>query len=225
MKELSIFIDESGDFGPYDPKSPFYIVAMVFHDQNHEIDSLVTKLDRELSYLSFRDSCIHTGPLIRNEGYYSYLTLKERRSVFNKLVAFVRQARIQYKCLYIEKKDVDNIIEHSGKLSRVISQFINDNIDYFNSFDVVKIYYDNGQTELTKVLSSVFNALLSDVEFKKVMPKDYKLFQVADMVCSLTLVDLKIHADMFSKSEDLFFGNKSNFRKNYMKQIVKKEIK
>ena len=29
MKELSIFIDESGDWGEYDYKSPFYIVTMV----------------------------------------------------------------------------------------------------------------------------------------------------------------------------------------------------
>ena len=27
-KELSIFIDESGDFGDYDPKSPYYIISM-----------------------------------------------------------------------------------------------------------------------------------------------------------------------------------------------------
>lgn len=29
MKELSIFIDESGDFGEYDYHSPWYIVTMV----------------------------------------------------------------------------------------------------------------------------------------------------------------------------------------------------
>ena len=33
MKELSIFIDESGDFGDYDYRSPYYIIAMVFHEQ------------------------------------------------------------------------------------------------------------------------------------------------------------------------------------------------
>ena len=35
MKEkiLSIFIDESGDFGQYNPASPNYYVAMVLHNQ------------------------------------------------------------------------------------------------------------------------------------------------------------------------------------------------
>ena len=34
MKELSIFVDESGDFGEYDYHSPYYIILMVLHDIN-----------------------------------------------------------------------------------------------------------------------------------------------------------------------------------------------
>ena len=30
VSELSIFIDESGDFGTYDIRSPYYIITMVF---------------------------------------------------------------------------------------------------------------------------------------------------------------------------------------------------
>ena len=39
MKELSVFIDESGDFGEYSFHAPFYIVTMVFHDQKTEIEN------------------------------------------------------------------------------------------------------------------------------------------------------------------------------------------
>ena len=41
MKELSIFIDESGDFGDYDPKAPFYIIGMVFQDQKNDISEAI----------------------------------------------------------------------------------------------------------------------------------------------------------------------------------------
>lgn len=37
LEELSIFIDESGDFGEYDYHSPYYIITMVFHDQQEDI--------------------------------------------------------------------------------------------------------------------------------------------------------------------------------------------
>ena len=48
MKELSVFIDESGSFGEYDRQSPYYIIAMVFHDQSISINDSVIKLDQEL---------------------------------------------------------------------------------------------------------------------------------------------------------------------------------
>ena len=38
VSELSIFIDESGDFGTYDIRSPYYIITMVFHDQSCRSD-------------------------------------------------------------------------------------------------------------------------------------------------------------------------------------------
>ena len=41
MNELSIFFDESGDFGEYDYRSPYYIIAMVFHKQEHSIHEAV----------------------------------------------------------------------------------------------------------------------------------------------------------------------------------------
>jgi len=50
MKELSIFIDESGDFGEYDEQTPYNIITMVFHEQSHSISDTLTKLDQELSY-------------------------------------------------------------------------------------------------------------------------------------------------------------------------------
>ena len=43
MKELSVFVDESGDFGEYSFHAPFYIVTMVFHNQEIEIESKIKK--------------------------------------------------------------------------------------------------------------------------------------------------------------------------------------
>ena len=53
MKELSIFIDESGDFGEYNKISPYYIVTMVFHDQDNDIAGCLDSLEQELIYLGY----------------------------------------------------------------------------------------------------------------------------------------------------------------------------
>lgn len=37
MKELSIFVDESGDFGEYNHRTPYYIISMVLYDQDVDI--------------------------------------------------------------------------------------------------------------------------------------------------------------------------------------------
>jgi hypothetical protein len=58
VKELSVFIDESGDFGEYSPHSPYYIITMVFHDQSNDIREALTKLN----YLT-------GGPWFHKENY------------------------------------------------------------------------------------------------------------------------------------------------------------
>lgn len=223
MKEFSIFTDESGDFGEYEQHSPYYIITMVFHDQQEDIRPAISKLNQELSYLNLDNLCIHTGPIIRKEEIYLNMSVDERRRIFNKMVAFIRQINIRYKCFYIEKRHISDVVEAAGKLSRQISQFIRNHYEEFLSFDNVKIYYDNGQVEVSKILSSVFNALLPNPIFRKVMPSEYKLFQATDLLCTLELVKLKLENNMFSRTEKIFFGNIRNLKKNYLKPLDKKE--
>lgn len=225
LKELSIFIDESGDFGDYSYHSPYYIITMIFHNQDSDIKDAVEHLNNELSFLKLDNLCIHTGPIIRKEDVYQNMSIIERRQIFNKMMAFIRNIDIQYKSFYIEKKHIEDTVEAVGKLSKQISQFIREHYETFLLFDDVKIYYDNGQVEVSKILSSVFNALLQNPIFRKVMPSDYKLFQVADFICTMTLLKLKIENNTFSKSELKFFGNIRDLKRNYLKHLDKKEFK
>ena len=112
----------------------------------------------------------------------------------------------------------------TGKLSRAITAEMTKHDAFWNSFDKVIVYYDNGQVELTKILSSVFNVLYTDVEFRKVKPVDYKLFQVADLVCTMELLSEKAENRAFSKSETEFFCSIRDFRKNYLKPLQKKKL-
>ncbi len=131
MKELSVFIDESGDFGAYNFHSPYYIITMVFHDQSADIRKQINRLDFELEQLGIRNLCIHTGPIIRREEIYTDMTISERRRIFNKMTAFVKSIDIRYKCFYVEKKHIENSVEATGRLSLKISQFIK---EHYNDF-------------------------------------------------------------------------------------------
>lgn len=69
---MSIFVDESGDFGEYSQHSPYYIITMLFHDKDKDIKPLVQKLDSEIQSLGYeKDFVIHTFPLIRKEEMFN----------------------------------------------------------------------------------------------------------------------------------------------------------
>ena len=219
MKELSVFIDESGDFGEYDDQAPYYIITMVFHDQSQAITDAVQKLDQELSYMDLNDLCIHTGPIIRRENEYEFESLQTRRRILNSMVTFIKHCNIRYHCFHIEKKHIDDSVQASARLSLLISRFIRDHYQDFISFEKIKIYYDNGQIEISKILASVFTVLLPEIEIRRVTPSDYRLFQAADMICSMELIRLKSEASAVSASELEFFGNIRDLKKNYLNPL------
>ncbi len=224
MKELSIFVDESGDFGDYDYHAPFYIIAMVFHDQAIDISTDLQILERELSNIGLENHCVHAGPVIRSEHEYKEFSIKERQHILKRLITFIRKLDLKVQTVYIEKKNMEDSVEYFGKLSKQLSNFIRSHLDYFLGFETIKIYYDNGQIEVSKLLSSVFNVMLDNVVFRKVVPSEYRLFQVADMVCTLKLTELKMLNHSLSKSELLFFNDERTLKKNYLKVIETKSF-
>ena len=224
MRELSVFVDESGDFGEYDYRSPYYIVTLLFHDQTKDISEEVFRLGKSLKDMGFEGICVHAGPIIRSENEYRNIDLATRQRVFKRMMSFIRHADIQHYSVYIEKKHIQDTIEAAGKLSRKMAHFIRAHLETFYSYDKVKIYYDNGQVEVTRILSSVFNAFFDHVEFKKVFPKDYRLFQAVDMICTLKLVELKADNKTLSNSEMNFFDNERVLKKNYLKPMKDKEM-
>ena len=49
MKELSIFVDESGDFDINSKHSPYYLITLVFHDQSKSINHDINVLEEHLT--------------------------------------------------------------------------------------------------------------------------------------------------------------------------------
>ena len=65
MKELSVFIDESGDFGEIKERPAYYLVTFVFHNQADCIEEQVSKLEESVRSSGFAPrfrSRRHTTP-------------------------------------------------------------------------------------------------------------------------------------------------------------------
>ena len=70
---------------------------------------------------------------------------------------------------------------------------------FFDEFDKIIVYYDNGQIELGAILNTVFSIHFSNVEFRKAEPQKYRLLQAADFICSMELLKIKKNENRLSK--------------------------
>ena len=124
-KELSIFVDESGDRGG---KARYYLITLVFHDQADGIAEAVTGYEAMLAY--FFSSFVRRLPI-------SYVTFVYRRSQFED------PARLMERM----GRDVSSaMVEHLG----FFQSFDDAKVYYDNGQDIVKQALDRS---VDKVLS------------------------------------------------------------------------
>lgn len=219
MSELSIFIDESGDFGS---NSEYYLLTLVFHDQANCIGEEVVVLKRTLAEAGLPPGqAVHAGPIVRKEDEYASLPLSTRRTVFGCLYAFTRKTKVSYFTIVVKKKECSDRILLKNRLARELSLFFRDHMDYFLSFDKVIVYYDNGQSPVTELVGTVCGSVFFDVDYRRVIPSDYRLFQSADLLCTLELVSIKADAGKLSRSEEIFFESRRKLKKNYLDKLEK----
>ena len=80
MRGLSIFDDESGEFGPLQNHSPLYILRLVFRDQSDDISGHLDKIHAALQARG-PSAVMPSAPLIRQERDYRWLEPSARRSI------------------------------------------------------------------------------------------------------------------------------------------------
>ena len=224
MKELSIFIDESGDFGEIKERPAYYLVTFVFHNQNNNIEQHVDKLEQSVRTAGFDVEYIHTGPVIRREEVFAGYSINERRKLLYKMLNFVNSCPISHLTVSVDRKEATDKITLSGKLAKTINKLMSQHQKFFGSFDKIIVYYDNGQAELSAILNAVFSIQFSNVEFRKAEPQRYRLLQVADFICSMELLKIKREENRLSKSEEKFFYKPQELKKVFLKSVEKKKL-
>jgi len=140
MRTLSIFVDESGDFGKFEPHSPFYILCLVFHDSATNIDSDFAKLHEQLARYGLDSShALHSGPLIRRELGYTAMDMPERRSLFRLLVDFARRSGVQHQTWIFDKRKQEGA-ELTDAIFAAMESFLTTNYQYFERWDRITVY-------------------------------------------------------------------------------------
>ncbi|MDD7401318.1 MAG: hypothetical protein PUG36_02440 [Clostridiales bacterium] len=124
MRELSIFIDESGDFGDRVILPSYYLVTLVFHDQEEPILSQIHQLEESTHNAGFDLDYIHTGPLIRREDVFSRYSIDDRRKLIYKILNFMNFVPILHDTIAVNRKNFSDRMTLIGRLSRIKSGLI-----------------------------------------------------------------------------------------------------
>lgn len=223
---LSVFVDESGVLQQPDCSSRFYILTLVFHDQSKTIESLERELVDRVRLAGIERMCFHAGPVIRQTDEFSILSWEVRNKIFSAMMGFARKADYSYHCLVVDKTFVNTSEQIVDKLEDQFNEFWSEHPE-FRGYEKIKVYYDCGQSKITNLLHRIFSpGFLPPVEFAQgVRPSGYRMFQLADMICSLRLIEerFKIGLSM-TPSEYKFFGAVRKFKREILRRIKSKEI-
>ena len=206
MKRLNIFVDETGEFGFGKKSSLLYGVSFTFHEQNDDIMYELNKLNARLDKIGYTNM-IHMADLIMRRGDYKNFDIAMRKSIFNFIYQFSRRISVKYKTIIIDKRYTNDIRTLRQRLSIEINKMIKEHEKYFNKFDKIVMYYDNGQESLGTILDSIFfrfDGFEHRIDFDH---KEKRLFQVSDMLTFIDKYDYKYkNKILFTKGEKYFFS-------------------
>ena len=218
MRELSVFIDESGDIGT---GSEYYLLTLVFHNQSDDIDSWLSSYEQACTASNLPKDTFHFTPVLRGHAPFDSMGYSTRKRLLSRFRYFVERLPFKYVCLSYEKRRFSNTADLQAKMQRDIERLIRDNLVFFQEFDVVKVYYDNGQSIVsTSVHGAISAALFEDaVVYRSIKPNRYRLFQVADYICGIELAAIRYERNQAGSTEERFLGSWKDFRQNYLKKL------
>ncbi len=222
--ELSVFVDESGDRGGV---ARYYLLTLVLHNQADDITEKIARYEESLLRSDLPNIPFHSEPLLNGHGLYSGLPIEVRKKLLYSFNILVQRLPIAYTTFVYRRSEFDDLAKLTARMKRGISGLLFDHLEHFQSFDEVKIYYDNGQDIVKRALDQSIGFVLSKgvVERRKTSMTDYRLEQVADYLCTIELAAIKYAAKEDGGTYDKFFGGIGSFKRNWLKQARRKKIK
>ena len=120
-KELSIFVDESGDRGG---KARYYLLTLVFHDQANSIAEAVTGYEAKLARADLPNIPFHSEPLMNGHKDYEFLDI-EQRKVLAYFSSFVRKLPISYITFVYRRSQFEDLVRTARRqINSMTKQFL-----------------------------------------------------------------------------------------------------
>lgn len=221
---LNLHIDESGN---QDLSEGLYLVTVVLHDHSADIAAPIEGYEMRLAVAGIVDVPFHGKDLLHgNEGYQT-VSPGDRKRLLTQFARLVRELPFVYFTLRYDASDTHGRNELESKIRRDLAALIYEHLVFFQAFDAISVYYDNGQGAVSVALHDALDFVLAkDVaDYRDADHSARRLLQVADYVCTIERASIAYDADMQSKTQTRFFGSRRNFMQSFRKQLARKRFR
>ena len=222
MASLSVFCGEAGQ---QDMSAGYYLLTLVLHDQSDSLDPYVADYEAHVARNGLPDIAFHMKDLLHGHGDYEDVGQSVRKKLLIHFNIFMQKAPIRYRTFVYASYDTD-ARTLSARMRRDIVNFVFDNLGWFQSFETVIIFYDDGQASVTRALHEAFDYLLGTgvANYRLISYQNRRLAQAADYFCSIELAALRYGRGEESSTYRKFYGLRGDFKRNFLKQARRKSF-
>ena len=191
------------------------------HDQADALADNIGRYELALREKGLPDVPFHSTPLLNGHDAYEGMDVAERKRLLSAFRVFFRHLPVRYGLIMLRMREYATLADVEAAMRRRIVDFLFDNLAYFQAFDNVKIYYDDGQQSIAAALHKAIDYALSKnaITYRPASAADYRLSQAADYICTAELTALKYQAKAPTATDEKFFGSWSQFKKGVLKEV------
>jgi hypothetical protein len=223
LERLNLHIDEAGN---QDLSEGLYLVAVVLHDHKDDGAAPIQAYEERLRSAGLQDIPFHGKDLLHGHESYETAPVGARKRLLMQFARLVRSLPIEYFVLHYCKNETHNHRELEARIRRDLASLIFDHLDYFQSYDTISVYYDDGQRTLSIALHDALDYVLSSnvADYRDADHSARRLLQVADYVCTVERALMAYNDGLQRRIDERFFGNRRRFMQSFMKQLARKRF-
>lgn len=220
-KRLNLHIDESGN---QDLSEGRYLVAVVLHDHSESVEEAIGHYEARLAAAGLPDVPFHGKDLLHGNEGYAAVSPGDRKRLLTQFARLVRELPVSFFTLRYDATTVHGRDSLEARIRRDLASLVFDKLAFFQAFDVIAVYYDNGQGAVSAALHDALDFVLAKnvADYRDADYGARRLLQVADYVCTIERIAEDYDAGRQSKTHERFFGNRRNFMQSFKKQLERK---
>lgn len=157
-ERLNLRIDETGN---QDLSEGRYIVAVVLHEHGADIEGAIARYEARLSEAGLSDVPFHGKDLFHGNEGYAGVSPGDRRRLLTQFARLVRELPISFFALRHDASTVHNRGQLESRMRRDLALFVFEKLSYFQTFDAIAVYYDNGQGAVGAALHDALDFVLA----------------------------------------------------------------